>query len=94
MAEFEDVDLDSEDEDMILIACAAVVAEEEEEQERRPRSVWTKEWLLRRKSYGAYDLSLQELIEEDPKETKRFLRMSYQNFQELLRRLSRVLSRS
>ena len=35
MAEFEDVDLDSEDEDMILIACAAVVAEEEEEQERR-----------------------------------------------------------
>lgn len=54
---------------------------------RRTRRVWVREWLQKRQSEGAYMKLLQELrfsIDDDRVLYKDFLRMSHDNFIELL----------
>ena len=72
---------------LVVGAAAAVLIEAEEKGRKRKRSMWTRDWLLRRPRLGGYSQLLQELIQEDPKETRRFLRMTHENFTDLLQKI-------
>lgn len=54
---------------------------------RKPRQIWVKKWLEKRQSDGAYMKLLQELRYGDDRDTtlyRNFLRMTHENFRELL----------
>lgn len=42
---------------------------------KKKRSVWVREWILRRESDGAYNRLMSELIIEDPMQFYNFMRM-------------------
>ena len=63
------------------------VMEERRRRPRKPRSVWTREWVLRRPIFGTFDQLMQELNREDDVTYANFLRMDQQLFQELLQRV-------
>jgi hypothetical protein len=60
---------------------------------RKPRSVWTKPWLLRRPALGAYDTLLSELREEDTTSYLNFLRVSPEIFDDLLHKVTPFIER-
>ena len=52
--------------------------------EEKKRSAWVKPWLLKRDQLGFYDNLLQEFRLEDAELYKNYLRMSVDNFNEIL----------
>lgn len=64
-----------------LIREAAEAIDDEVNRERRE---WVKDWLKRRDSLGGTSLLLKELAVEDQLEYKRCLRMTPENFEQLL----------
>ena len=60
---------------------------------RKRRTEWTKDWLRERETFGAYSTLLRELLLEDDQEARRFLRMSYENFQFLLARVRPLIEK-
>ncbi|KAF6198330.1 hypothetical protein GE061_008078 [Apolygus lucorum] len=54
---------------------------------------WTRKWILRRKSSGASSQLLSELRVEDPREYRSLLRMSPATFDELLHRLTPIITK-
>lgn len=66
--------------------------EEERREERRarrkPRTVWTRDWIIRRPMYGNYDHLLAELNREDGSTYKNFVRIDQDLFAELLHRIT------
>jgi hypothetical protein len=54
-----------------------------EKKEKRKRT-WVEKWIRRRNLYGASNILLKELTEENPSEYVRHLRMSPEKFNELL----------
>lgn len=90
----DDEESDSEEEEMIaasllVLASGLLLTEKDQKKthKRKPRSVWVKKWLEKRQSDGAYMKLLQELRYgefRDDSLYKHFLRMSHQNFMELL----------
>ncbi|KAK7457296.1 hypothetical protein BaRGS_00039238 [Batillaria attramentaria] len=73
-----------------MCAAAAVLAQQ---RQSTNRSTWVRPWLARRLLHGAYSQLLQEFFREDPRETKRFLRMSQENFRELLEMVGPVIKK-
>ena len=77
--------MDSEDE---CCAAAIVVAitskKRKRKRQKRQRSVWVKPWLTRRNELGVGNTLLEEFRLENDEEYKQFLRMSPENFEELL----------
>jgi len=69
----------STDDELQLAAIALFL-----EQKKRKRSCWAREWLQKRPKYGAYSCLLQELLNDDTKAARNFLRMSHDNFAKLL----------
>ena len=59
----------------------------------RRRSIWFKNWLLRRPHHGNYVSLLHELHREDRKGYKKFMRVSAELFDEMVERLSHVLKK-
>ncbi|XP_018118360.1 protein ANTAGONIST OF LIKE HETEROCHROMATIN PROTEIN 1-like [Xenopus laevis] len=59
---------------------------------RRKRSVWSKEWLLKRETLSHMAL-LQELREHNPEDFKNYLRMSDSCFEVLLEAVSPLIQR-
>ena len=59
----------------------------------RRRSIWFKNWLLRRPHHGNYVSLLHELHREDRKGYKKFMRVSAELFDEIVERLSHVLKK-
>ena len=50
----------------------------------RRKSVWVREWLLRRPTFGQYDQLLTELHREDLRGYKNFLRITPELFHEMV----------
>ena len=69
-------------EDVALLVAAAVWYRKKKK--RKIRSCWSRDWLINRPLFGAYHCLLQELADEDTQAAKNFLRMSQENFSELL----------
>ena len=67
------------------------IRREEEERSRRRnrkrRSVWTRQWLLRRPLYGQYETLLVELNREDGASYRNFLRMDNVLFEEIVEKV-------
>ena len=57
------------------------------------RTVWTRDWLLRRDDLGAYNTLLTELREEDQKSFLNFLRLSPGLFEGLLEKVSPLIKK-
>ena len=71
--------MDSEEE------CAAIISKRtKKRKQRRHRSIWVKPWLSRRSELGVYNTLLQELRFEEINDYKKFLRISPENFDEIL----------
>ena len=77
----------------ILLAQLHDMDNEQQEQRQRARSVWVRQWILRRSQLGQYEQLLQELRDEDRKGFKNFLRMDHAMFQELLQRVQGRLTK-
>ena len=54
---------------------------------RKPRDVWTRQWISRRPEFGIHDQLLVELRREDPKSFKKFLRMEPAMYDEIVQRV-------
>ena len=57
------------------------------------RTIWTRDWLLCREDYGAYDTLLTELKQEDQKSFLNFIRMSPGLFESLLLKVTPLIER-
>lgn len=65
------------------IAAAIIVIDFLSKKQKKPRSVWERKWIERRKLYGAYNALSRELRMEDPSQLRNFIRMSAEDFEEL-----------
>ena len=81
------------DDDFILYAGAAVWFMYIRRKERGERTLWCREWLLRRDDLGAYETLVSELRDEDPKSFLNFLRISPGLFEGLLDMVSPLIKR-
>lgn len=70
------------------VAAAYIVLRELERKKSRQRSIWSKKWLLKRESCGAFSQIMNELLIEDPMQMQNFFRMSPSDFEELTNRIS------
>ncbi|GFS16785.1 hypothetical protein ElyMa_001481600 [Elysia marginata] len=64
------------------VAIALVIALDSDELPRKRRK-WSKDWFLKRETYGHYKL-LKELRCNEPEDFRNFLRMDAPSFDELL----------
>ena len=55
---------------------------------RRPRRLWSRQWLLRREVFGEYDNLLAELHREDSRGFKTFVRITPDFFEEMVERIT------
>ena len=71
------------------IACISLLLNEDDCKDFRPskRSVWIKSWLEKRAAQGAYHNLFQELLLNNAKSLKEFIRMDHLHFQFLVERL-------
>ena len=71
------------------IACIYLLLDEDDCKDFRPskRSVWVKSWLEKRAEQGAYHNLFQELLLDDAKSFKEFIRMDRLHFQFLVEKL-------
>jgi hypothetical protein len=79
-----------EEEEILLLAAAAILLRRRRargQPQRTQRTVWSRQWLLRRPTCGQYEKLLVELLEEDRASYKNFLRVDPDMFQELLQRV-------
>ena len=58
------------------------------------RSIWTREWLLRRRDYGVFDTLLSELRAEDQASFLNFLRVSPAIYDSLLDKVSPLIQKN
>lgn len=65
------------------IAAAIIVIDFLSKKQKKPRSVWERKWIQRRKLHGAYNALSRELRMEDPSQLRNFIRMSAEDFEEL-----------
>ena len=69
-----------------------MMAEEERKKEleknrRQPRECWTRLWVSRRDTLGEYKNIFRELAVEDPKSFRKYIRLDYTMFTEILDRI-------
>ena len=57
------------------------------------RSIWCREWLLRRSVFGDYDHLIDELHREDARGFKNFLRIEPEFFNEMVERVTPILKK-
>ena len=70
------------------IACISLLLDEDDCKDFRPskRSVWVKSWLEKRAEQGAYHNLFQELLLDDAKSFKEFIRMVERLYSRLIKR--------
>lgn len=73
---------------VILAACVFDDEEEEDELPLKRRRIWTRDWVLRREQEGFCAKLLNELRAEDPALYRNFLRMTAEQFDDLLLRVT------
>ena len=77
----------SEDETVLVAitaAAAVFVDDEPKRKKRKKRAVWAKPWLLERSVFGVYESLLQKMKLDDVEGYQNYLRMSEENFLELV----------
>ena len=74
---------------MQTISCICILLDKDDCKDFCPdkRSVWVKSWLEKRAEQGAYHNLFQELLLDDAKSFKEFIRMDRLHFQFLVERL-------
>jgi hypothetical protein len=65
----------------------------EKEANKRPRSCWTRPWLMRRAELGVYNQLMVELANEDVPGYVAFQRLAPNLFQELLEKVMPLISK-
>ena len=78
---------DSEDETAVIAFAAAstvILHEQSKIKKRRKRKIWVTPWLLERSAFGVYDTLLQKMRLNDIEGYKNYLRMTEENFLEIL----------
>lgn len=68
----------------VVVEVVHCLSEELQELLKRNRSCWVKGWVGRRSNLGASSTILRELANEDPQEYRKIMRMSVNQFNELL----------
>ena len=71
----------------VKVATASIIIAlyyDDDKKPRKHRSDWVKPWLQRRESHGFYAQLLSELKLEEPSIYKNYLRMTAENFDEIL----------
>lgn len=58
---------------------------------KRRRMCWTRPWILRRQEHGAHNSLIKELSQEDHESYKNFVRMTKEDFTELLVKMSPLI---
>ena len=77
--------MDSESECAVAVIIVAAISKKRKRiRKKRLRSIWVKPWLGRRNDLGVDNTLLREFRLEDSDEYKKFLRVSPENFDELL----------
>ena len=80
-------------EDELAAAAAVIIAvvakQKNKKSNRAKRKYWVKPWLARRPQLGIYETLLLELRLEEERNYKNYLRMTTQNFDEILGPLER-----
>lgn len=67
------------------VAALVVLLLRRRRRRRRTRNVWSKQWLLRREEKGVVQNLQKELLLEDKKSFRRFLRITPESFDSLVR---------
>jgi len=60
---------------------------------KNKRSVWVREWILRREEHGAYSQLMRELSVEDPSQFSNFLRTKLSDFEDLANKIAPLVSK-
>ena len=84
---------ESDDDDDLLFFGGAIWFLYFRRQRRVERSLWCREWLLKRNDLGAYDTLLAELKEDDQKSFLNFLRMSPGLFDGLVEKVTPLIQK-
>lgn len=76
-------------------ACLALllIQKRKKRQKKVTKRIWVKDWIQKRKDYGAVDNLLKELQECDKNSYKNFIRMSAEDFDEILYRIAPLISK-
>lgn len=69
--------------------CADIIDEESHR-----RRVWTRKWLMRRANSGASSTIIREIYEEDPSEFRCVMRMTTEQFDNLLEKVSPLIQKA
>ena len=75
------------------IIISALIDELETELSKKQKRIWTRKWLLRRDTHGNSVGLIRELAIEDKSEYKSFMRMTPEQFEFLLQKLSPKIQR-
>ena len=84
--------MDTEVEGVAATAVIAIVVKRKKKN-RKKRSAWVKPWLTRKTEFGAYSNLLNAFRIEDLIEYQKFLRISPEIFDELLRLISSLITK-
>lgn len=76
------------------VAAMAIAMAALKKKRRRRRQCWTRQWILRRPSKGAYAMLNEELRLEDPASYKNYLRMDEDAFSHLVDRVTPYVHKS
>lgn len=79
-----DEDIDEVINNLTPLICDELLKLLKREKSKRKRRCWVKPWIMNRVKYGASDILLRELAEEDTAAYRNIMRMSKEKFQELL----------
>ena len=85
------MDLDKETAAAVVVLMVAI---KKKKRRIRKRSSWVKPWLSIRVKLGVYDTLMLELRLEDESECQKFLRMTPQNFDEILKLIEGEITKS
>ena len=91
--------MDDSDSDDELIICTfhlmtTIVYQKHKLNERgQKRKIWERDWIAKRREYGAYHGLLREMRESDPAAYRNFLRMDDESFRTLLQSVAASIQR-
>ncbi|XP_046864372.1 protein ALP1-like [Xenia sp. Carnegie-2017] len=78
----EDNSYSSEDEEILLLLL--LLRQRRRRLRAKKRKIWTKKWILRRESQGAFTNLIREINVEDPEKFRQYHRVERRSFEEIL----------
>ena len=89
-----DSEVDSEAEEIVIAAVAATMAcvVQKRRKRRCSKSIWMRDWLTKRPKFGAFHALMKDLREGDPVAYRNFVRLSSDDFDELLQLVDQMIA--